>query len=48
MMAGELSSREAGQMFSEKQAAFSDAQIADACALWTEGPMAASREMIDV
>lgn len=48
MMAGELSSREAGQMITEKQAAFSAAQIAGTCAFWTEGPMAASREMIDV
>ena len=48
MMAGELSSREAEQMITEKQAAFSNAQIAGACALWTEGSMAASWEIIDV
>jgi len=48
MLAGELSSREAEQMITEKQTAFSNAQIAGACALWTEGPIAASREMIDV
>jgi hypothetical protein len=48
MMTGELSSREAGQMITEKQTAFSDAQIAGSCAFWTGGPMAASREMIDV
>ena len=48
MMAGELSSREAGQMFTEKQKAFSDAQIAGACAFWTGGPIGASQEMFDV
>ena len=48
MMAGELSAREAEQMITEKQTAFSNAQIAGACALWTEGPMAAGREIIDV
>jgi hypothetical protein len=48
MLAGELSSREAEQMITEKQTAFSNAQIAGACALWTEGPIAASRKMIDV
>jgi hypothetical protein len=48
MMAGELSPREAQQMITEKQSAFSNAQMAGACVLWTEGPIAASREMIDV
>jgi hypothetical protein len=48
MIAGQLSPGEAGQMITEKQAAFSDAQIAGACAFWAEGPIGASREMIDV
>jgi hypothetical protein len=48
MMSGELSSREAEKMITEKQTAFSNAQIAGACTLWTEGPFAASYEMIEV
>jgi hypothetical protein len=48
MMAGELSPREARRMISEKQAAYSHAQIAGACALLTGGPVEASREMIEV
>ena len=48
MMAGELSPREAEQMITEKQTAFSNAQIAGASALWTEGPIAAGHAMIDV
>jgi hypothetical protein len=35
-------------MISEKQTAYSHAQIAGACALLTGGPMEASREMIKV
>jgi hypothetical protein len=48
MMAGELSLSEARRMISEKQAAYSDAQIAGACALLTGGPLEASRKMIKV
>ena len=48
MMAGELSPREARRMITEKQTAYSHAQIAGACALLTGGPVEASREMIEV
>jgi hypothetical protein len=48
MMAGNLTSREAGQMITEKHKVFSNAQILGAYALWTEGPVAAGREMIGV
>jgi hypothetical protein len=48
MIAGNLTSREAGQMITEKHTAFSNAQIVGAYALWTEGPVAAGREMIGV
>ena len=48
MMAGELSPREARRMITEKQTAYSHAQIAGAYALLTGGPMAASHEMIEV
>jgi hypothetical protein len=48
MMAGELSPREARRMITEKQTAYSDAQIVGAYALLTGGPVAASREMIKV
>lgn len=48
MMAGELSPREARRMLSEKQTAYSHAQIAGAQALLTGGPMAAGYEMIEV
>lgn len=48
MMAGELSPREARRMISEKQTAYSDAQIAGAYALFTAGPVEASCEMIEV
>jgi len=48
MMAGELSPREARRMFTEKQTAYSHAQIAGAHALLTGGPVAASCEIIEV
>jgi hypothetical protein len=48
MMTGDLSPREAQRMITEKQTAFSNAQVAGACALWTEGPVAAGREMLEV
>jgi len=48
MMTGELSAREARRMITEKQTAYSHAQISGAHALLTGGPAAASREMIDV
>jgi hypothetical protein len=48
MMAGNLTSREAGKMTTEKHKAFSNAQILGAYALRTEGPIAAGREMIGV
>jgi hypothetical protein len=48
MMAGELSPREARRMLSEKQTAYSHAQIAGAQAHLTGGPMAAGYEMIEV
>lgn len=48
MMAGELTSVEARRMITEKQAAYSSAQVAGALALLTGGPVAASREMLDV
>jgi hypothetical protein len=35
-------------MITEKHTAFSNAQIVGAYALWTEGPVAAGREMIGV
>ena len=48
MMAGELTPLEARRMITEKQAAYSGAQIAGALALLTGDPVAASREMIEV
>ena len=48
MMTGDLSSGETLLMITEKQAAFSHAQIAGACALITGGPVEAGREMIEV
>jgi hypothetical protein len=48
MMTGELSPREARRMITEKQTAYSRAQIAGAYALLTGGPVEASREMIKV
>ncbi len=48
MMAGELSPREARRMFTEKQTAYSHAQIAGAYALLAGGPVAAGCEMIEV
>jgi hypothetical protein len=48
MMAGELSPREARRMITEKQTAFSNAQIAGAYALLTGGPLEAGYEMIKV
>jgi hypothetical protein len=48
MLAGELTPLEARRMVTEKQAAYSRAQIAGALALLTGGPVAASREMIEV
>jgi hypothetical protein len=48
MMAGELSPCEALRMISEKQTAYTDAQIAGACGFLTGGPVEASYEMMDV
>jgi len=48
MMTGDLSSDETLLMITEKQAAYSHAQIACACALLTGGPVEAGREMIEV
>jgi hypothetical protein len=48
MMKGELSQREVRLMVMEKQAAYSNAQIAGAYALFTGGPVEAGREMIGV
>jgi len=48
MMTGELSPREAQLMITEKQTAYSHAQIAGVYALLTGGPVSASREMIEV
>jgi hypothetical protein len=48
MMAGELTQLEARLMITEKQAAYSGAQMAGALALLTGGPMEAGREMIEV
>jgi hypothetical protein len=48
MMTGKLSPREARRMITEKQTAYSHAQIAGAFALMSGGPMEAGREMIDV
>jgi len=48
MMAGELSPREARRMISEKQTAYTDAQIAGAFGFLTGGPVEASCEMMDV
>jgi hypothetical protein len=48
MMTGELSEGEARRMVTEKQTAYSRAQIAGAYALLTGGPVAASLEMIEV
>jgi len=48
MMAGDLSAREARRMITEKQTAYSDAQIAGSYALLIGGPVAASREMVKV
>jgi hypothetical protein len=48
MMAGELSPREARRMITEKQTAYTDAQIAGAYALMMGGPLEAGSEMIKV
>jgi hypothetical protein len=48
MMTGDLSSGEAQLMITEKQIAYSHAQIAGVCALLTGGPVEAGREMIEV
>ena len=48
MLTGELTSREAHRMFSEKQDAYSDAQIAGVNAFLTGGPMKAFGEMAEV
>jgi hypothetical protein len=48
MMTGDLSEREARRMVTEKQTAYSHAQIAGADALLTGGPVAAGCEMIEV
>jgi hypothetical protein len=48
MMAGDLSSLEARRMITEKQTAFSQAQIAGVFALLTGGPVEANREMVKV
>ena len=48
MMTGELSPREAWRMITEKQTAYSHAQIAGAYGLLTGGPVGATCEMIEV
>jgi hypothetical protein len=48
MMMGELSSDEAELMITEKQAAYSQAQLCGAYALLTDGPVVASRQMAEV
>jgi hypothetical protein len=48
MMTGEMSTREARRMFTEKHTAYSHAQIAGALALMTGGPAQAGREMAEV
>ena len=48
MMAGDLSSGEALLMITEKQTAYSNAQMAGACALLSGGPAEAGREMTEV
>jgi len=48
MMAGELSEPEARRMVTEKQTAYTTAQMAGTYALLTGGPVEASLEMIKV
>jgi len=48
MMTGKLSASEAQCMITEKQTAYSDAQIVGAYALFTAGPLVAGNEMINV
>jgi hypothetical protein len=48
MMTGEMSAREARRMFTEKQTAYSKAQISGAQALLTGGPVEAGLEMMKV
>jgi hypothetical protein len=48
MMKGELSQRQVRLMVIEKQAAYSNAQIAGAYGLFAGGPVEAGREMIGV
>jgi len=48
MMTGEMSAHEARRMFTEKQTAYSDAQLSGARALLTGGPVEAGIEMMDV
>jgi hypothetical protein len=48
MLTGELTSREAHRMFTEKQAAYSDAHIVGVNALLTGGPVKAIGEMAEV
>lgn len=48
MMSGELSLHEARRMFTERQTAFSQAQIIGANTLLIGGPVVASYEMIKV
>jgi hypothetical protein len=48
MLTGELTSREAHRMFTEKRAAYSDAHIAGVNALLTGGPVQAIGEMLEV
>jgi hypothetical protein len=48
MMTGKMSLHEARRMITEKQAAYSHAQIAGAYALLTTGPLVAGNEMINV
>jgi hypothetical protein len=48
MVAGELTPREVQRMLTEKRAAYSEAYIAGSCALWTEGPVDAIGEIIEV
>ncbi|MGA2894312.1 MAG: hypothetical protein ABSE22_15715 [Xanthobacteraceae bacterium] len=48
MMTGDMSAGEARRMISEKQMAYSNAQMSGARALLTGGPVEAGMEMFDV
>jgi hypothetical protein len=48
MLTGELTSREAHRMFTEKRAAYSDAHFAGVNALLSGGPVKAIGEMVEI